>query len=288
MTGVELVLDSRAALAEGPAWDQKSQTLIWVDIPKGTIHRFAPAEGTDVFCDAGQAVGAAVPDSEGGLVYAAANGFWRMSDMRASPGTLLTPVEEDRPNMRMNDGKCDTRGRFWAGTLDLGFASGLGSLYRLDQNNSVHRMLTGLTVSNGMGWSPDDRRMYLIDTFTYGVDVFDFDVNEGVLHNRKRLIDIAKKTGEADGMAVDADGCIWIAIYGGGMVHRYTPAGILDVVVKLPASQVTSCAFGGNDYKDLYITTANQDSDPSQLYAGGIFAIRTSVCGLPTNLYNVQ
>src|SRR5919201_2955997 len=167
----ELVLDARADLGEGPLWDARSGELLWVDIMAGLLHRYDPATGNDITLDVGQPVGCVVPRASGGWMLGLQAGF-AAADGRAE---LLAPLHSGRPDLRMNDGAVDSRGRFWAGTMQLDFEPGAGALYRLDPDGSLHTMLTGVTISNGIGWSPDDTLMYYVDTPTRRIDVFDWD-----------------------------------------------------------------------------------------------------------------
>jgi sugar lactone lactonase YvrE len=191
----------------------------------------------------------------------------------------------------MNDGKCDSTGRFWAGTMALDVRPGAGSLYRLGPKRDVERMVTGVTISNGLGWSLDDRLMYYIDTPHRRVDVFDFDSPAGAIANRRPFVTI-EGPGWPDGMAVDAEGGLWIAIWGGGKVLHYLSDGTLAGGVEVPVSQVSSCGFGGPELRDLYITTAWQNLSPerraAEPLAGGLFRHRPGVAGQPTQVYTAQ
>lgn len=280
-----LVLDSRAELGEGVIWDAGSQRLVWVDITRGLIHEMS-ADGRCRSSDAGQHVGAVAPrghGGHGGLVLAVRSGFAALD----GDGTIsmIAHVEADAGGNRMNDGGCDPQGRFWAGTMAYAETPGAGSLYRLDQDGTVHRMLTGTAVSNGLGWSPDGRTMYYIDTPTHGVDAFAFDPRTGAIAGRRRLVTVDPADGSPDGMTVDDEGFLWVALWGGGAVRRYQPDGTLDTVVRVAASKVTSCAFGGADRGDLYITTASTGLSPERLaaepHAGGLFRCRPGVTGPP-------
>jgi sugar lactone lactonase YvrE len=189
----------------------------------------------------------------------------------------------------MNDGKCDPAGRFWAGTMALDERPRAGALYRLDPDHSVTKILDGVTVSNGLGWNVSHDVMYFIDSPRQGVDAFDYDRETGNVRNRRRLVDIPKEAGLPDGMAVDAEGYIWVALAFGGAVRRYSPTGELDRVVTLPVSFVTSCAFGGRDLMEMYITsgrlTLTEEQLREQPHAGGLFRYRPGVAGLPPSEY---
>ncbi|HKE98640.1 MAG TPA: SMP-30/gluconolactonase/LRE family protein [Actinomycetes bacterium] len=272
----EVVVDARARLGEGPAWDARSGELIWVDILAGRVHRFDPASGADRFVEVGRHVGVAVPRAAGGLLLAVRGGFAVLGD----DGTLapVADVEADRPGNRMNDGKCDPRGRLWAGTVADDERPGAGALYRLDPDRSVHRMLGGVSISNGLAWSADGATMYYVDSPSQGVDAFDYDPGSGAIARRRRVVSIPRRDGTPDGMAIDDDGCLWVALWGGGRVRRHTPDGRPDAQVELPASQVTSCAFGGPDRGDLYVTSAARGLAGEPL-AGALFRCRPGVRG---------
>ena len=180
-------------------------------------------------------------------------------------------------------------GRFWAGTMAFEVTPGVAALYRLDSDLTVSRMVSGVTLSNGLGWSPDGRQMYYIDSVTHGVDVFDFDPADGSLGERRRLITIPPGEGLPDGMTVDAEGGLWIALHGSGSIRRYLPDGQVDRVVRVPPKMVTCCAFGGPDLTDLYITTMclglSADGLRAQPLAGALFRCRPGVRGLPPHRF---
>jgi sugar lactone lactonase YvrE len=185
----------------------------------------------------------------------------------------------------MNDGACDTRGRFWAGTMRLDGQGAEASLHRLDPSGEVTRVLDGVGISNGIAWSSDDTLMYYVDTPTHGVDVFDYDVEAGSVANRRRLIEIDPSDGDPDGLVCDGEGCLWLALWNGSAVRRYAPSGELIGTVELPVKRVTKCAFGGADLDDLYITTAG-GGDPREPLAGALFHAATGVRGRAPNLFD--
>jgi len=296
----ELVLDAHAELGEGPVWHPREQVLYWVDITRNQVHRLDPRSGEDTVMDVGQAVGAVVPRTAGGLAVAVQDGFGLVDgDGRL---TMIAPVQADDPSIRMNDGKCDSQGRFWAGTMAYDIRPGGGALYRLNPDHSVHTMLTGVTISNGLDWTDDDRTMYHIDSLdghgtdhlSLGVDAFDFDAATGSMANRRRVAevpnDLTAPTGfiAPDGMTLDSQGHLWVAVHGAGEVRRFDPAGTLVGVVELPVLGVTSVAFGGDDLADLYVTTnttfpaGDARAHPNE---GGIFRCRPGVRGRPANMF---
>ncbi|MBA3798123.1 MAG: SMP-30/gluconolactonase/LRE family protein [Geodermatophilaceae bacterium] len=280
----EVALDAHAEVAEGPVWDVKAGQLVWVDIPRGEIHRFDPTEGTDQVTQVGQPVGALALRARGGLLLAVRDGFAELADGQLR---MIAEVESDRSENRMNDGKVDPAGRFWAGTMALDSAPGAGALYRLDTDRSVETMLTGLTISNGIDWSPDGTTMYFIDSTPGTVTAYAYDRHTGAISEPRTALEIPPDDGMPDGMTVDSEGCLWVAIWGGSAVRRYAPDGKQLARVELPATQVTSCAFGGADLRDLYITTASVGLSAAeragQPHAGALFCVRTEVGGREPN-----
>ena len=284
MAELEVVLKPRAAVAEGPVWDERTSRLVWVDIMNNAVHVFDPASGDDRAIDVGQPVGAAALRESGGLVLALRDGFAVMDD---DLGELhwVAKVEESLPTNRMNDGKCDAAGRFWAGTMPFGKVPGSGGLYRLDPDYRVTQVLPDVRLSNGLDWTADNQQMYYIDSPTYRVDVFNFDLANGVLSDRRTVVTVPRETGMPDGMTLDADGGLWVALHGGGVVNHYTPNGELVDSIQLPVKPVTCPAFGGPDYRDLYITTMTYGLSVERLgdpeLAGSLFRVRPGVRGRP-------
>jgi sugar lactone lactonase YvrE len=225
----------------------------------------------------------------GDLVLAVRDGFARL-DPESGAVRLIADVERDRPDLRMNDGACDPAGRFWAGTMALDERHGAGALYRLDPDGGVRTMLTGVTISNGIDWSDDAARMYYVDSGARTIDVFDFDVTRGELANRRPFVRVPPDQGSADGLTIDADGFVWLSLWGGGALHRYAPDGTRDRVVTLPVTHPTSLAFGGADLGDLYVTSAtialSADERAGQPHAGGVLRLRPGVSGRAPHRFN--
>jgi sugar lactone lactonase YvrE len=265
-------------LGEGPCWDADTQTLYWVDIPAGRVHCLDSAWEHSSW-DVGLPVGAVVPRASGGLAVAAGNGFYSL-DLDTGKVEFLAAAP-GRPDTRMNDGKCDRAGRFYAGTMAHDESPGQGSLYCLDANHAVTEVYTDVGISNGIGWSPDDRLMYYIDSQEYRVDVLDYDPQTGQMGQRRPFARLGSGDVVPDGLAVDSQGGVWVAIWGAGVIQGYDAAGELTSVVRLPASFVTSCAFGGPELDQLYITTA---AGPGSC-AGALFTCPAGVTGLPAYPY---
>lgn len=280
----ELVIDCKAELGEGPTWDVESQLLWWVDILAGAVNSFRPTDGATTTFTAPSHVGSVALRRSRGFMLALQDGFW-LSDPASNVLRRVAAVEAEDKTTRMNDGKCDSTGRFWAGTMSYDTRLRRGALYRLDPSGNVEKVLAGVGISNGLGWSLDDSIFYYVDSLSHGVDSFDFHIERGSVSHRQRLVTIKSEVGLPDGLTIDADGFLWVAIWGGGVVHRYSPGGKLDGIVRIPVRQVTSCTFGGSDLGDLYVTTAAQGLSGAQLAveptAGGIFRYRPGVTGLP-------
>jgi sugar lactone lactonase YvrE len=281
--GVELVVDTRSIVGEGPFWQAEKGVLGWVDIMSNRLHTYDPATGRDTTVDVGQPIGAASARASGGYVLALRDGFAALDD--AGKLEMLAHVELDLTTNRMNDGNCDRLGRFWAGTMAFDELLEAGALYCLDLDHSVRRVFGPTTISNGIDWSPDDQIMYYVDSTTQGLDTFPFNLDAGTLGPRQRLATIPRELGVPDGLTVDADGYIWVAVWGGWCIRRYTPEGALDRVITLPVSQVSACAFGGPNLDDLYITSASANLSAEQLarepLAGSLFRFRPGVRGKP-------
>jgi sugar lactone lactonase YvrE len=281
---IEVVVDAHAELGEGPVWDVERGLLLWVDITAKLIHEYDPKTGSDTSFPTPVPVGAVALREHGGLVLAMEDGFWLWGTGPNDPKRFV-PVEADMPENRMNDGKVDPGGRFWAGTMAYDERRDHAALYRLDTDGSVRKMVSPVSLSNGMDWSLDSTVMYYADSLAHSVDVFDFDVASGDIANRRVLIRVAPSEGVPDGLCVDSEGHLWLAIWGSSEVRRYTPAGELVSTVRLPVEQPTSVAFGGSDLADLYITSArenlSEDDIRKQPSAGALFRCRPGATGRP-------
>ncbi len=281
MPEIELVIAAQDELGEGPLWHTGEQALYWVDIEGRRYHRLDPARGEHTLVAVGVQVGVLAFRRQGGLVLATEQGFG-FFDPASRTLTAIGDPEQDKPETRFNDGAVDRRGRFWAGTLGDPFNN---NLYRLDPDGAIHHMDTGLDISNGIGWSPDDRVMYLVDSTPSVIYAYDFDLASGGLANRRRFVDRAGRPGVPDGLIVDAEGFIWTAIWGGSCLERYDPAGRLERTVAVPPLYPTSLAFGGADLDVLYVTSARTEIPAAERArfpeAGGLFRLHGAGRGLP-------
>jgi sugar lactone lactonase YvrE len=287
----ELVVTPQCVLAESPVWDADRKVLLWVDILGGQVHEFDPATGARRQFSTGAPVGAVGLTTTGGLVLALVDGF-ALADIAGESITRIPGLVTDERAVRFNDGKPDPWGGFCAGTMQWRDGGQPGCLYRLAPDGSVTELVPGVTVSNGLDWTDDRRIFYYVDSPSGGVDVFDTDPASGALLGRRRFVDIPAAQGSADGLTIDADGGVWVAVWGSGEVRRYTPAGRVDTVVRLPAQEVTSVAFGGADLSVLYITTAREHltaaERAAQPHAGDVFGCRPGVSGRRAFLFESE
>ncbi len=273
-----------AQLGEGPRWDPTTRTLLWVDIPAKLVHRYDPATGTNTTQQVADVVSLALPRRRGGVVIGLPDGLHLLEGERSS---LLAAIEPEQAGTRTNDGACDAAGRLWVGTMALDERSSLGGLYRVDADLGMTTVLTGTTISNGLGWSPSGTSFYFVDSPTCRIDVFDFDAASGALENRRPLAAVEVEGAVPDGLNVDAEGGVWVALHGGWGLRRYSPDGELIVEVGLPVAKITSCCFGGPDLRDLYVTTRREGLSESersgQPLAGALLRLDVGVAGLPTH-----
>ncbi|MGY2001389.1 SMP-30/gluconolactonase/LRE family protein [Blastococcus sp. SYSU DS1024] len=264
--------------AEGPVWSAAWGGLRWVDMQAGDVLSLA-ADGTVRREHVGEVAAALRPRRGGGAVIGVERGF----TLQDADGTL-TPLGAvwDDPSVRMNDGGCDPDGRFWCGSMAYDQRPGAAALYRLDPDGAVHRVLTGVTVSNGLDWSPDGSRAFYNDTATHRIDVFDYDPDTG-LTGRRPFVTFPDD-GNPDGLTVDSTGGVWVALYGSGTVHRYSPDGRRDAVVELPTPQVTACTLGGPGLDQLFITTSAEGGLDDGV-AGSLFQLDVGVSGQPARVF---
>jgi len=273
----ERVTDAVAYHGEGPVWSERWGGLRWVDMFAGDVLSLA-SDGTITREHVGEIAAAVRPRRDGGAVIGVERGF----ALQEHDGTVeALPELWNDPNLRMNEGGCDPEGRFYCGSMAYNKQAGAGALYRLDPDGAVTVVLEGVTVSNGLDWSPDGSRAYYNDTDTYRTDVFEYDAESG-LTARRPFVEVSADVGRPDGLTVDSEGGIWVAINRGGAVHRYTPEGDLDAVVEVPARKVTACTFGGPRLDELFITTSREDMEPGDdPLAGSLFRATPGVHGLP-------
>lgn len=285
---VACVLDARAALGEGPLWHPGEQALYWLDIKAPALHRLDPASGRQRHWPLAGLAGSFAFRKGGGLVLALRSGFALMELGTGRLMPLARPEGEPHGN-RFNDGKCDRAGRFFAGTMDDAEAECRGSLFRLDPDRSLHRIRGDVFISNGLGWSSDDRVMYFTDSPRRIIWAYDYDIATGRPANERVFARIPDDQGYPDGLCVDAMDHVWSAHWDGARITRWRPDGTVERVVHLPVPRPTSCCFGGPHLETLYVTSARTGLDEAALAAsplsGGIFALEPGVRGQPTAFY---
>lgn len=287
----QLVGKHPCELGESPIWDEVNKRILWVDILKGEVHQFWTENRIHKTFNSNLMIGAIALCKSGLLIGATQNGFAKIDLEKETMIEIIDP-EKHLKNNRFNDGKCDPAGRFWSGTMSILNTPGEGNLYALEPDYSVSVKIQGVGCSNGIAWSPDGNLFYYIDTPTRQVVAFDFDISTGGISNKRVIVDILETDGYPDGMTVDSEGMLWIALWGGWKIARYSPfSGKMINNFRLPVSRVSSCTFGGENLCDLYITTANIGLTPHEIekqpLSGRLFVIKNSgFQGLPTSKFN--
>ncbi|MDR0217780.1 MAG: SMP-30/gluconolactonase/LRE family protein [Enterobacteriaceae bacterium] len=262
-----LAIDAKNTIGEGPLWDARGKRLLWCDNALGIVQEAQPDNNGNWHIGRrwtlNRHIGGAVPRQNGGVIVAAGTDILALDD--DGHITPFAQLDADPKKVRANDIKCDAQGRLWVGTLGNDVLTsagevieGQGALYRIDPDGTITTILDHVTLSNGLDWSPDGTVFYYVDSHTLAVDIFDFDAREGTLHNRRCFKAFAKGEGIPNGLVVDHDGCVWLALMGSGAIHRYSPAGELMAKVNISTPAVTSCIFGGDHGDKLFITSAGR------------------------------
>lgn len=271
-------------LGEGPVWDSSSKELVWVDIERCKLHIYHFPSGTKSDFQFDSLLSAVVPVDNSNLYLLAFQKGLALFNRGTGEFHYFDNPEKDIPTNRFNDGKCDPQGRFWIGSMDCGAAPGKGSLYRVDWNQKVTKMLSGVGVSNGLAWDESKSKMYYIDTLTYQVVSFDFDAASGSIGRQQSVIAVPKSHGAPDGMCIDEEAMLWIAHWGGANVSRWDPRnGKLLEKIPVPAPYVTSCCFGNDQLDTLYITSARTGLSDAEVtaypHSGSVFSLKPGVKG---------
>uniref|UniRef100_B8HS74 SMP-30/Gluconolaconase/LRE domain protein n=1 Tax=Cyanothece sp. (strain PCC 7425 / ATCC 29141) TaxID=395961 RepID=B8HS74_CYAP4 len=280
------ILAARARLGEGPVWDARTQRLFWVDIYNFRLHQFDPRTGQDHYFEVGEVISAlALTDAEQLLL--ALRDRLVLFDPATEKMEPLCQFAFSHPDTRLNDGKCDAQGRFWIGSISA--AAGQAALYRYDPDGSLQVMETGLTISNGLGWSPDGSTFYLTDSAVHKIYAYNFEAATGTIRDRRVLIDLSQEAVEPDGLAIDREGNLWSALWNGWGIVCFSPSGQELFRVPLPVQRPTSVTFGGSDLTDLYITSASVGLSQTEIQqgfmAGDLFHCSTPLPGLPTHQF---
>lgn len=279
---IKVAVHSQNALGEGPVWSQGEGALYWVDIHKKLLQRWVPSSDNIESWLMPSEIGSLAIRKSGGCLVALRDGF-AFVDLDSGLVTPICDLEEDLPFTRFNDGKCDRRGRFWAGTMDEVFPNRRGSLYRLGEDGKCVKVRGNVGISNGLGWSPDNKTFYYTDSSAHAIFAYSYDHDSGHISNERIFV----KTPEnyvPDGLTVDSDGFIWSAKWDGWKIVRYAPSGRIDLEIPMPVQRPTSCIFGGKNLNKLFITTASIDLGAEELkqqpLAGNVFVVETDAVGL--------
>lgn len=288
-TNVEIhtVVQAADILGEVPLWCDRSRRLWWIDVRRPALQYYEPSTGKHAALrlHPDLITGAIALHESGGFVLAAQTGFHHYDPASGKPATFIVNPEQDKPGMRLNDGKCDRRGRFWCGSMHDTRREPLGTLYRLDPDLSCHSMLSDFVLPNAISWSPDDKTMYFADTHRQVIWAFDYDIDDGAISNRRVFKDWTHQAGRPDGATVDAEGYIWNCMVATGHLMRLAPDGRVDRCIQLPVTNPTCPAFGGDDLRTLYITTHSQrftlEQQAREPLAGALLSLDVGVRGLP-------
>lgn len=287
-----LLVNLNNLIGEGPCYDEKRRMLYWIDLLGNKIFSFSFWDSCVLKMELDQNVGCVAVREKGGLVAALQHGYYFV-DMICEKTDKIGDPEHNKPKNRFNDGKCDCMGRFWAGTMSKDLDTGYGeykpegSLYCLYPDLNIEKKLDNVILSNGIGWSPDNSTMYFIDTPTSEITAFDYNRATGTIANKRTAVKIPAVMGMPDGMCVDSEGKLWVALWGGSAVTRWDPdTGILIETIQIPALNVSSCAFGGANMDELFITTASIGTNLSKYPgAGGLFTLKPGVTGIASAMF---
>ena len=284
---VQCAIPAEDFLGEGPFWSASDKRLHWVDILAPGIASGDPQTGERAFQPMPELVGVAIPKASGGFICATETGIKARSPI-GEISTLAEP-EQDRPDNRFNDGKCDAKGRLWVGSLAINTEPDRGRLWRFDPDGTATMIEDKVHIANGLGWSPDNRTFYFTDSGARQIWAYDFDLDAGTVSNRRIFVQFERGEGVPDGMTVDTEGGVWVAMWDGWCVRRYRADGTLDRAVSLPVPRPTSCTFGGDDMKTLFVTSARIRLSAKHLseapLSGSVLSIRTEVEGQPDRIF---
>jgi sugar lactone lactonase YvrE len=286
----ELVYQNFSDVGESCLWDEQNNLLYWVDIHRNQLFTFDPVNNSNLGFDVKEHIGSVVLREKGGMMLALKSGFASFDPKTGKVKNIVDP-ESSLPNNRFNDGKCDPQGRFWAGTMAYDIKLGAGSLYCMDLNLEVSKKIENITISNGLAWNQTQDKFHFIDSISYSVDTYDFSPKSGEINNKQSLRKFSKKDGLPDGMTIDSEDHIWVALFGGGKVIRLNPETGETVfeIITPGAQKVTSCTFGGADLDELYITTASTGVTKEEWSilpnSGGLFRIKVPFKGVINNRF---
>ncbi len=288
-TELQVRVPVNALVGEGPIWDDRKSVLWWIDILSGKLYAFDPQTNTNREWDVGQHVGTVVPWQDQAVVLALAHGFGSFH-LATGQITIFNDPECNQPGNRFNDGKCDPAGRLWAGTMAYEDPRDQGSLYCLDTDYQVTKVLGGIGISNGIVWSHDHKTMYYIDSMSFAIRAWNFRIDRAAITNARTILQVDPAFGLPDGMTIDEEGMLWVAFYGGSKVCRiHSETGEILQTLDMPVPAITACAFGDAELDTLYITCAAQGMSAAELAEapqnGNLFSIRTGFKGVPATRF---
>lgn len=285
----ELELEIKATLGEGAFWNHRTSELYWVDIIRKQLHVYSPATRKNTTYPTPSMIGTVVPQTDSTAVVALQDGIYILNH-NSDQLDRISDIESDLPGNRFNDGKCDPNGNLWVGSLHLAESEPAASLYKVEPDGTTTKMLENITISNGIVWTKDASTMYYIDTPTATIRAFDFDLESSTISNERVAVEVPQSVGYPDGMAIDEEDKLWVGLWNGNAVGRFDPlTGKLMSKIEVPAHNVTSCAFGGENLDVLYITTARKDMSPEEMekypQAGSVFVARPGVRGVKSPFF---
>ncbi len=285
-----LLLDVKNRLGEGSIWNHKTHELWWIDIEGRALHIYNPKTKNHRVIDVKHRIGTVVPSQDGlSAIVALQTGVWNLN-LETEAMTFIVSPESDTSNIRLNDGKCDPAGRFWVGSMHLKQTKYEAALFRIEANHNIQKMQDSVTISNGIIWSLDEKTMYYIDTDRGNVRAYNYEKSTGKITNERVVITVSDTLGYPDGMTIDSEGMLWIALWNGNCVSRWNPnTGELLQKIEVPAHNISSCAFGGENLDVLYITSAREDMTEEELkekpLSGGVFTVVPGVKGVKSYFF---
>ncbi len=288
---VELEYEIKAKLGEGALWNYKTSELYWIDIEEKKFFVYNPKTKQNTAYSMPSKIGTVVPHTKEEVVVALEDGIYKLN-LESKALTLFSNIESQLTENRFNDGKCDPAGNFWVGSMHLEQTKQAASLYKIAKNGEAEKMLDSITISNGIVWTKDSKTMYYIDTPTSKIKAYDYNIKDGSISNERVAVEVSESIGYPDGMAIDNEDMLWVGLWNGNGVGRFNPkTGKLISKVEVPAHNVTSCAFGGENFETLYITTARVDMTELELkekpLSGSIFRVKTGVKGVKSTFFGM-
>ena len=279
----------KASLGEGAIWNYKTQKLYWIDIEKKQLNIYNPKSKANKILETKSRIGTVVPFTKQEALVALEDGVHKIN-LQSGESNLFTDMKSELPRSRLNDGKCDPAGRFWVGSMHLEQLTGKANLYTITSENKLQKKIDSVTISNGIVWTSDKKTMYYIDTPTSSIKAYDYNNETGKISNGKVAVQIPKSLGFPDGMTIDEENMLWVGMWNGNAVIRCNPkTGKVISKVEVPAHNITSCAFGGENLDILYITSASVDMTADEIkkypLAGSVFKIKPGVKGVNSNFY---